>query len=288
MTDTVQPKPGSIVGVFIKFSLLCGCLLGVVWMLVGRSALEKIVTGLAMPCGVIWYMLSFSVFLAYRARQGKLTVCIGVTWLLYTMAGNGFLCTIFMNQIEADFQSIDPLQQEPFDVVVLLGGGASVGANVRQQGNSSGDRLILAAQLYHSGLAKKLICTGRRIKELSNVEFDPAEQSSLVLQGLGVPADVIELAGGRTTSEEMLGLGKRFQGADVRVGLVTSAWHLRRAMRLAKRNGFEPHPLPADFMTGPSEPWTLAEKLMAIVPNADCVVINSRIAKEYLGALIGR
>lgn len=273
---------------FAKFGMMCCVVLGVIWMLIGRSAFEKVVTGLAMPCGVIWYLLSFGVFLSYRARQGKLTACLSLTWLLFTMLGNGYVCTMMMNQVEAEFLSINPLLEEPFDVVIVLGGGASTGASLRQQGNSSGDRLILAAQLYHRGLAKQLICTGRRIKELTNAEFDPSEQSSLVLQNLGVPEVAIEMVGGRTTSEEMKGLGKRFQGTDIRVGLVTSAWHLRRAMKLAQKNGFRPDPLPADFMSGPSQPWTLAEKLISCIPQADGFVINTRIAKEYLGAFIGR
>lgn len=271
-----------------SFGVGSGILLTVQGLLVGRSALEKTLTALAMPCGLIWYLLSFAVFLAVVSRQKLLAFVTIFTWLLYTALGNGYVSCWLAQNIEAPFITISPLDEDPFDCVVVLGGGASMAVNLRHQGNSSGDRIILAAQLYHTGKAAALICTGVRIEALSNVNADPAETSRDVLIGLGVPVEDIEMVGGRTTAEEMKTLGERFSGTDLRVGLITSAWHLRRAMRLANKNGFHPEPLPADFMAGPDVPWTLAGKINSCIPQADCFTWNTRIAREYLGSFVGR
>ena len=167
----------------------------------------------------------------------------------------------------------------------MLGGGGSTGPHDRHQG---GDRLVLAAQLYHAGLAKQLICTGKKIAELSGGGVDPAVVSNDVLTKLGVPEVAIEMFGGRTTAEEMASLGKRFSSGDDRVGVVTSAWHLRRAIRLANRNDFFPEPLPADFLSGPDAEMTVGEILLSCCPSSSALHTTTKIGKEYLGALVGR
>jgi len=265
-------------------------LLAALWLGVSRTAAEKVVTALAMPCGLIWYAITLLCILCLQKGQKQLAVCSLLLWLGYFLLGNGFVAARMVRLIEEPFATTDPLTQEPFDTVILLGGGASTGMTERHQGNGSGDRLILTAQLYHAGLAKHIICTGRRITEMTNQNFDPAERSRDVLVKLGVPDDVIESFGGRTTSEEMVDLAQRFDGTGQRVGLVTSAWHLRRATRLAQRSGLNATPLPADFMHPPltDEPLPLAARIESLIPKGECFQTNTRIAKEYLGALVGR
>ena len=265
-------------------------LLVAIWLGISRTAAEKVVTALAMPCGLLWYALTLLVIVCVQKRQKQLTVCAALVWLAYFAMGNGFVTARVVRQIEEPFADINPLEQEPFDTVIVLGGGASTGMTSRHQGNGSGDRLILAAQLYHAGLARHLICTGRRITEMTNQEVDPAERSRDVLTRLGVPDDVIESYGGRTTSEEMQDLARRFDKSGQRVGLVTSAWHLRRATRPAERSGLKVTPLPADFMHPPltDKPLPLAARIESLIPKGDSFAINTRIAKEYLGALVGR
>lgn len=263
-------------------------LLALVWAGLGQKAAEKTATALAMPCGLIWFLLTWVSLVACMGKQRKLATVLAGIWMLYTCAGNGIVAGLLAGRLEAPFVQISPLTEQPFDVVVVLGGGAAAGANGRQQGNGSGDRLILAAQLYHRGLTKKLICTGKRIASMNSSGFDPSEQSTDVLVGLGVPESVIEQLGGRTTSEEMNSLGKRFAGSQLRVGLVTSAWHLPRALRLAERNSFQPQPLPSDFMCGPNNPLTFGEWLLSSIPQAEAFAGITRIAKEHLGMLVGR
>ena len=190
--------------------------------------------------------------------------------------------------METPFAKIQPLKEEPFDAVIVLGGGGSIGANGRFQGNGSGDRMILAAQLYHAGITPKLICTGKRMTTMDGNGPDPSAISLDLLVGMGVPEDAIERLGGHNTSEEMQNLKKRFGDDQFRVGLVTSAWHLPRALRLAQANGLNPAPLPADFMAGPEGPQTVAQRIAACIPQAENFLAVSRIAKEHLAGFVRR
>ncbi len=283
--NSTEPK---VICTLIRLGIATLAVLAIVWMGLGRSAFEKIATSLVMPCGVLWYLMLSSIVLAVAFGQKKPTAIAVTIWVIFTTCGSGLLVQRMAASIEAPFRQINPHDQQPFDVVIVLGGGASQGANERFQGNSSGDRLILAAQLYHSGIAKRFICTGKRIQELTTTSHDPAELSTDILHRLGVPMNAIEQVGGRTTSEEMKTLGERFANSGQRIGVVTSAWHLRRAMSLAKRNGLEADPLPADFMSGPPNGMTVGEWILNIIPQADNLTALSRISKEYLGMVVGR
>jgi uncharacterized SAM-binding protein YcdF (DUF218 family) len=99
-----------------------------------------------------------------------------------------------------------------------------------------------------------------------------------------VPKDAIQLLGGATTKEEFEFIAREAQRLGwKRIGVVTSAWHMQRAMRLANAAGVKVEPLPSDFL-GIVPTWDRA----AIVPNAQALHESSLALKEYLARLVGR
>jgi len=290
MTNSASPSADSprLLRVLVRFGLLTLIVLAGLWAWLGRMPVEKIATGLAAPCGIIWYLLMCCIVLASACRQRRLTFSITLTWLAYTICGSGFFACLLARNIERPFIDIDPLREERFDAVVLLGGGGMVGANGRIQGNTSGDRMILAAQMYHAKLTPTLICTGKRIEAVDGDGPDPSDVAVELLTQLGVPESAIERLGGHNTSQEMQNLRERFGEENPRVGLVTSAWHLQRALRLARKNGLELSPLPADFIGGPLRSQTAPQLIMSAIPQADNFFHVSRIAKEHLAGFVGR
>lgn len=258
------------------------------WWALDRIVAEKILTCLAMPTGIIWLLLLVAALAARRARRSDLLLAIALPWAVISILGNSYFVDALSRTLEDPYRNIDPLQSEPMEAVVVLGGGTSKGGNGRVQVNTSGDRVVLAAEMYHAGLTKTLICTGRRITQLTPGEGqDPGEQSKLILLALGIPEDDIELLDGRNTSEEMRFLGERFRDS-AGIGLITSAWHLPRATRLAKKNGFDPIPLPADFISTPNKPATTARLILDCIPQDGSLSTSSKLIKEYLGMLAGR
>lgn len=246
--------------------------------------LQKYLLALAMPVGLVWLLILGVMGEALRRRQKTVALLGLLLWLVYTLAGNGTVASFLVRSLEAPYVTTDPFQtDEAFDAVILLGGDSREGANRRCQG---GDRLVLAAQLYHAGLAEEVICTGASLPRPGRPRKNPAETAAAVLKGLGLPPEVITQIGGRNTSEEMKLLGQRF-GADpsARVGLLTSAWHLPRACRLAARQGLHPVPIPADFLTGPAVP---SLRGFSLLPSADALRVTSLAFKEYLARVVGR
>ncbi len=283
---------------FIRILLLLSSLIAVGLVVLGitqdRNVVEKVGTTLVMPSGMLWVLLlTLTIYMWLLPRQNNVgrssAIAATVCFLLFSVAGNGLVADRLASALESDYLSIDPMRESPLDIVIVLGGGGGPGANGRQQGNSSGDRLILAAQLYHQKIASRFICTGQRIASMNSTDVDPAETSRDILLKLGVPDEAIEIQGGRNTSEEMRELGKRFSDSSARIGLLTSAWHLPRAMRLAKTNGLQPVPLPADFRSAlKSGGMTTGQVVESMIPNGSAFGSTWSFAKEFLGMLIGR
>ena len=214
MSETADAKPVAqprFVRILLATGLVTLLVLVAVGSILGRQVAEKIATALAMPCGILWYLLTCCLILAAASRQRRIAAAFFCAWLAYSIFGSGFFACMMARSIESPFAGIDPLQQKPFDVVVVLGGGGGKAVNQRLQGNTSGDRIILAAQLYHAGIAPKLICTGKRITRMEGAGPDPSEVSMSLLTDLGVPKSAIERLGGHNTSEEMRALGERFR-----------------------------------------------------------------------------
>ena len=287
-------QPPSFFRILFLLCTVIGVGLIVLGMTQDRNVVEKVGTALVMPSGVLWILLlTLSIQLWTQRNQNPAghsgAVAATVCFALFSVAGNGFIANQMAAALEADYMTVDPMKETPLDVVIVLGGGGGLGANGRLQGNGSGDRLILAAQLYHQEIAGKFICTGQRIVSMNASGVDPAESSRDILLKLGVPDSAIEMAGGRNTSEEMQALGERFQDSKLRIGLLTSAWHLPRAMRLANRNRLTPIPLPAGFHTGANiEGLTTGQIVESMIPNGFALGATWSFAREYLGMLLGR
>jgi len=264
--------------------------LGIIISIYDRYSLEKFATNLVSPVGLVWCVMIAGILYSALTKQRTALQTLIVCWIAYSIAGNRIVANWMAVSLEQPYVSIAPFSQEPFDVIVVLGGGGSLGPNGRPQGDISGDRMILAAQMYHQKLTRKIICTGKLIESVDHSGMNPSAITQDVLVRLGVSSDDIEELPGKNTSEEMFELGKRFHQTKLRVGVITSAWHMHRAMTLASRNDFHPIPLPADYKSNPSRlfPKSMAEGIDFCVPTGTALFMNGIFAKEYLGHAIGR
>jgi uncharacterized SAM-binding protein YcdF (DUF218 family) len=67
------------------------------------------------------------------------------------------------------------------------------------------------------------------------------------------------------------------------LGIVTSAWHLNRAMKLAGANSIKATPVPSHFHTKPFIPSP-----HLVIPSGEDLYWTSVALHEYLGQLVGR
>lgn len=248
-------------------------------------ALQKTLGLLAMPAGLLWLFLLASGTLCLLRKQRLPATLFLLAALGYGLAGNVYLGTALMAWLEADAPPVNVTALTPFDAVCVLGGASQQDPFGRPQTTLSGDRLILAARLWHAGKARVLVASGTSRDSLG-APRDLGEETRALWHELGVPDTAILVVHEPcwNTGDEILA-DRRLQLRHgwTRVGLLTSAWHLPRAMVLAKRAGLDAAPLGADWRGRP-HPF----QLQLLVPQADGFLDVQRACWERLGRRLGR
>ena len=280
----------------------CGALfVGAAGVISGPTMVEKLLTGFVSPVGILWLGLITMVYFCLLLRQAWPALIGFFCWMVLTLGGNAWVAGMLARSLEAPYQDINVLELEPLDVVVVLGGGTNTRLNGNPQAAASGDRVMVAARLFHEGITDQLICTGSQKFMANPDDLHPREEAFELLVSLGVPEKSVLKMRGNNTSEEIQNLktwlaekeNVKTQSADpdatseppkpLRVGIVTSAWHMTRALRLAKTNGLEVVPVPADFFSEPFVPtpnW--------VIPGGNNLDITAIMIKEYLARIVGR
>jgi len=237
--------------------------------LFGRTMVEKLITEMAMPVGLLWLLL------------------IAVTYA--TVFGNQYVANSLTYSLEQPYLDQAPIQPGDVDTVVLLGGGTFTGLRGRSHLSVSGDRVAAAARLYHAAVAKgttpQIICTGIQVYRSDPADLDPREESKNCLVALGVPEKDISTLSGANTYQEMQHLKEWIDGQNSahRLGILTSAWHLPRAMRLAEARGIKAVAIPSDFRSR-----FLAPSVGIVVPTAASLFVSTATVKEYLAGWVKR
>ena len=248
-----------------------------------RLVCQKIATESVMPYSLVAMGLLAALIAVWRDQRKWLRWLVGGLLLLHYGGGNGVISQYLLLTLEEPFQTQRTYELEPFDAIVVLGGGTDEARNGYAESSLAGDRIVVAARVYHAGLTPRIICTGDRFDTLGVDAMSPANEAEEILIGLGIPKEHIERVGGQTTSAEMVNLTKVIQ-PNQRVGLVTSAWHLGRAMKLSKTQGLDFTPIPADFRT--DRPINI--NALELLPDADDSADIRIVIKEYLAQFLGR
>lgn len=179
------------------------------------------------------------------------------------------------------------LGDRPVDGIIILGGSedsrvaAGRGAHAL---NESAERMTEAAALARRYPNAKVVFTGGSIEILREPTVG-ADAAGVVLRDLGVGSDRLILERKARNTAENAVLAKQL--ADPKPGerwlLVTSAWHMPRAMGLFRKAGFDVQAWPSDYRTaGPGDAWMLFASPVEGIRRLDFVV------KEWLGLAVNR
>lgn len=264
----------------------------------GKTGFEKTLTALTFPIQATWLLLSgwslSSLSIVVRSQRSRSRLLIPIVlWGLFTACGSPMLgdaCHLYLESLEKPF---NPTHDPPLDLLVVLGGSTSQGP-YRAEVGDSGDRVLLAAQLFSQGKARRLITTGSELLPGFGKGNSPAQQTTEIWTGLGIPVSKIETLPGINTYAEMQALKKRIADdpalanemsvAPPRVGLLTSAWHLPRALRLARAAGLTTLiPVAADHKQ------RIAPRLVwDYIPSANNFLRLERCQRELMARLVAR
>lgn len=171
------------------------------------------------------------------------------------------------------------------DAIVILGGGMGCNTNLPYAEMwSAADRVWHAARLYRAGKAPLVIPSG-----------GGEEHSSVpLLLDLGVPRKAIRIEAEARNTEENARFVERVirrlpgqgKAKRPRVLVVTSAWHMRRALLHFRQTGVEAVPAATDHEATTQRQSGIG--VTDLLPAYDKFYGNCVMAKEYLGYALYR
>ena len=129
-----------------------------------------------------------------------------------------------------------------YEAIVVLGGGiapASPPHTIEPELTEGSDRIWQAARLYRAGAAPKIIVSGGSfVEQQGGPATTEAEAMRRFLLDLGVPNDAIVSEGkALNTIENIANVRDIVKGG--RVAIITSAYHVPRAAKLASKGGLD-------------------------------------------------
>lgn len=237
----------------------------------------KFVYGFILPPGLfVTLLVILSVWLHRRHRSAAvLTWCLSILLYLSYIPITGDL---LVHPLENAYQ---PPARLNGDVIVMLGGGATPDTpDINGKGQLSGDaanRLLTTFRLYKkTGLP--IILSGGQVFPDSGVEANIAKRQ---LISLGVPQNKIMTENKSITTAQNARNTKAIMHIHQfsRPILVTSAFHMRRAVMNFHKTGIQVQPYPTDYLVSRK----LSVYPMQFVPSEGSV--TSTAVKEYIGIL---
>ncbi|MGA9822013.1 MAG: ElyC/SanA/YdcF family protein [Desulfobaccales bacterium] len=256
-------------------------------MFLFKKVLESLLLPLPLCLGLLFIGLGLLWF-TRRQRSGKILVSVGAGLLL--ILSYSAVPDMALRPLELKYPPVADLNAGPGGAknalsigagiyIVVLGGGIGGDATLpvtSQIGSASLSRLLEGVRLYRAEPGRKLILSGGSV-------FNPVPESqvmSRVALIMGVnPRDIIQESVSRDTVEEAR-LLKPLLGRE-RFFLVTSAFHMPRAMALFRRQGLDPVAAPVDLLAQQRGQWSPGD----LFPSSHSLDLTEIALHEYLGLI---
>jgi len=244
--------------------------------------IQILYTTFLLPPGIFLVILAaLSIWLLSRDRKAAFGLAM-VTCIFY-LASTGLVSGALIRSLE--HRHVPPAHING-DVIIMLGGGATLDTpNIGGAGHlygSSANRLLTAVQLYQQ-LKVPIIVSGGKVLETTGNE---AEITARTLANLGVPYEQIMIENkslNTTQNAEFTKVLIDKHGFKKPI-LVTSAFHMERAVRQFSKAGQITTPFPTDYQVNVESRLTAYQ----LLPSAAALIDTQLAIKEYIGLLAAR
>lgn len=238
---------------------------------------------MATPIAWIFLVLLYAWFAKRSIKKNfALAVCI----ILFYCTSTPFLVGHLMLWWEVP--PVAYAEMEKYDVGVILSGPVRNFKSPKDRVYIArgSDRFLHTADLYREGIIKNVVITGGYKKMGLEGVANEAEKIKTVLMNSGVPDSVIFWeANAKNTNENAINAGKilneKFEGQKYL--LITSAFHMKRALACFEKREIKVTPFSTDFYTSDSSDRI---HFTAFIPNAGSFSAFSLLMKEWVGLLI--
>jgi len=211
-----------------------------------------------------------------------------LTVLLLLLTATPVLSLLYIALLETQYPSFQPTSTSKFDAVVVLAGGVFQKGSLRpadEVSDASRQRTGCGADLWQQNLAPKLLLTGGDATVFRTGLLESHEMKRWALR-LGVPESAILIEEQSRTTYENAVQTKALLGSG-RILLVTSAYHLPRAVSLFEKQGFIVTPAACGYESQhtPQQIWEQAT-LFDLLPTAKALLVTTQAIEEVAGIIV--
>jgi uncharacterized SAM-binding protein YcdF (DUF218 family) len=190
--------------------------------------------------------------------------------------------------LEGWYPPFQPTATSKFDAIVVLSGGMSLPGTLRPQIDLSGEsrrRTTCGADLFLQGLAPKLLLVGGDASAFGRGQPEAPEMKRLAHR-LGVANHAIQIEdSSRNTYENAVNAKQLLPGGSIL--LVTSAYHLPRAVALFVAQGYSVTPVPCGYETRDRPGQGLNRlNIMDFLPSYRALEMTTHAVDELAGILV--
>ena len=246
--------------------------------------LSKVLTYLILPVSLLALLLLISLLSPKgKVKRGSF-ILFCILFFLFT---NPFVANQLITWWEVPATSIQELESS-YDAAIILTGVTDIDKEPQDRVhlNKGADRIMHTVQLYKLGKVPLIIVSGGSGKIISKNEPSEAEQIKKVLLVSGVPEQHILLeTRSRNTYENARFTTQLLEDKELskdNLLMVTSAFHMRRALACFLHAGISPQPYSTDFYS--FDPKFTPEGLL--IPTDEAIIVWKKLISEWVGYLI--
>lgn len=232
---------------------------------------------------IVWLFALLILVLITKKPLRKKRILIFVITLYYIFS-NAFIVDEVMRIWEVPPVKINQLNP-PYDYIVILGGMMSYyDTQTHQIGvNSSIDRLLQGLKLYKKGYAQKILISGGDGSLLKSIGKE-ADIIKMYLNDIGLDSDsiLIESESQNTYENAKHSTQILLNDSAQKILLVTSAFHMRRALACFKKQGIIADYYPAERYSGKRK-YSFDH---LFIPNLQAIEKWDKLIHEWVGYLM--
>ena len=249
--------------------------------------LTKILPLLLMPVPVSLLLGLVSLILLLRGRRrpaiASLLAALGLLWA----ASLPSVAAALLWTLQREYPPVALDSIPAGDCIVVLGGvlGDAAYPRVEVELSEGIDRVHQAARLYRFGKGRRIIVAGGNQPWTQGQEPEAHLIRDLLVEW-GVSQEAIRLdPSSRNTRENALNGAKLIREADCHSSLlVTSAWHMPRAVAAFENVGIPVFPVSVDVMGAQGQ----GRLMMGWIPQVDALAATSQALMEWMGIWVYR
>jgi uncharacterized SAM-binding protein YcdF (DUF218 family) len=246
----------------------------------------KVATNVFGPLGMVIMLLIAALFLYRRPRLGRAILAAGIValWALSAPIVSQSLLRGLENQVPG--YSLENAPHEP--AIVVLGGFMREPSAAHKRGDfkEAADRLLHGFRLYRAGKAPLILISAGQVPMFGTGLETEAEAARSVLEEWGVPesAILVETRSKNTAENGTFSRDLLASRGIHRALLVTSAFHMPRALASFRKAGLDVSPSPTDYLTG----WPEPDLLFRLLPDTEALHNSADALREYAGLFVYR